>query len=388
MTKLKNKPILLLDTPGFDDSARQNIDILGDIVSNLHLFTLRSQEIKVRGVIFLHSIRENRFNGSQAKTLGILKGLCGEEGMGHVIVGTTMWTWDQNSKEFKKQIAREKQVRDRYWKGIHKAVPLFEDDESAASQILLDLLDLPPVLLLVQKEMMQPPHTLENTTVGKATMPNGYREIEELKRRGAAQTEAYERELKRRKADFEEKEKDMRRTAKDLLLKTEEENRRLDVVRLEREAELERQYEQARQKYNDQMKKTAEDADKREALKREEEASQRREAARNQREEKEKHDQEDKERRRQDFEAETRKQKEKSEVVIAQLVEELERLETALSKMTATPDLTRFEVTINAVVEAFGFHPIFTKAVNKSEKVIRETIIIITDQIRMFGGGT
>lgn len=385
MTKLKNKPILLLDTPGFDDSARQNIDILADIVSNLHLFTLRSQEIKVRGVIFLYSIGENRFSGSQAKTLEILKGLCGEEGMGHVIVGTTMW--DQNSKEFPKQIAREKRFRDKYWKGVHKAVRLFEDDESAASQILLDLLDLPPVLLLVQKEMMQPPHTLENTTVGKATMPNGYREIEELKRRADAQAEAYERELKRRKADFEEKEKDMRKTAKDLLLKTEEENRRLDRERLEREAESERQYEQVRQEFNDQMKKIADDADKREVLKREEEARQRREAARNQREEREKHDREDEERRQQDFEAETQKQKEKSEVVIAQLVEELERLETALSKMTATPDLTRFEVTINAVVEAFGFHPIFIKAVNKSEKVIRETIIIITDQIRMFGGG-
>lgn len=384
MTKLKNNPILLLDTPGFDDSARQNIDVLSDIVSNLHLFTLRSQEIKVRGVIFLYDISENRFNGSQAKTLEILKGLCGDECMGHVIVGTTMW--DQNSTKFPKQVAREKQFCKKYWKGINKTIRLFDNDESAASQILLDLLDLPPVRLLVQKEMMQPPHTLENTTVGKATMPNGYREIEELRRQKDAQAEAYERQLKGRKADFEEKEKDMRKTAKDLLLKTEEENRRLEGERLEREAESERQYEQARQEFNDQMKKTADDADKREASKREDEASRRQEEARNQKEEKEKNDREDEERRRQDFEAETQKQKERSEVVIAQLVEELERLETALSEMTATPDLTRFEVTINAVVEAFGFHPIFKKAVNKSEKVIRETIIIITDQIRMFGG--
>lgn len=386
MTEINNNPILLLDTPGFDDSARGNIDVLSDIVSNLHIFTLRQQEIKVRGVIFLYDISENRFAGSQAKTLEILKGLCGNECMGHVIVGTTMW--DRNSKKFPKQILREEKFCEKHWKGIHKTIRLFEDDESAASQIILDLLNLPPILLLVQKEMMRPPHTIENTTVGKSTMPDGYREIEELKRQKNAQAEVYENELRRRKADFEEKEQEMRRTANDLFLKAEEENQRLDGERLERQAESQRQYEEVRQEFNEQMKRVAEEADKRELLKREEEAQQRREEAQNRRLEKEKQDRKDEERRRQDFETETQRQKERSETVMAQLVAELERLETALSEMTATPDLTRFEVTINAVVETFGFRPVFEKAVNKSEKLIREAIVVITDQLRAFGGGT
>lgn len=381
-TTVKGNPIILLDTPGFDDSARSNIDVLSDIVSNLYLFALRGGEIQVRGIIFLYNISEIRFAGSQAKTLEILRTLCGDDCMGNVIIGTTMW--DQNSSKFPKQVRREESFSKKYWKGIHSTTRLFEDDEAAANQIIMDLLALPPVLLLVQREIMKPPHTIQNTTVGKLTMPNGYKEIEELKQQKNAQAQVFQAELNKREADFEKREQDMRKVAEDQLRKSEEESRRSEGARLEREAEVEKLYKEQKQKFTEQMKKIAEDEEERELLKRKEEVSQRLQDAQNKRIEKEKQDQIDKEHRRQQFEAETRRQKENSEKVTAQLVEELERLQAALDEMTAPPDLTKFQLTINAVVESFGFRPVFEKAVNKSEKVIKEAIVAISEQIRAF----
>lgn len=382
-TTVENTPILLLDTPGFDDSVRGNIDVLRDIVSNLYLFTLRKEEIKVRGVIFLYDISDNRFAGSQAKTLEILKAICGSDCMGNVIVGTTMW--DQNSKKkFPQQVYREETFREKYWKGIHSTTRLFEDDEVAAGQVILDLLALPPVLLLVQKEIMKPPHTIESTTVGRSAMPDGYEEIKELKRQKNKQAELFEAELNQRKADFEKREKEMRRIAQGHLRKAEEDSRRSEEVRLKHEAEMAKQYEETKLKFTEQMKKSDEEEEKRGALKRKEEADQKLQEAQNRRMEQEKQDQIDEGRRRQEFEAETQKQKQISETVTAQLVAELEKLQTVLGEMTAPPDLTKFQITINAVVESFGFSPIFEKAVNKSEKIIKEAIVVLSDQIRVF----
>lgn len=381
-TTVENTPILLLDTPGFDDSVRGNIDVLRDIVSNLYLFTLRKEEINVRGVIFLYDISDNRFAGSQAKTLKILKAICGNDCMGNVIVGTTMW--DQNSKKFPQQVYREESFCEKYWKGIHKTTRLFEDDEAAAGRVILDLLALPPVLLLVQKEIMKPPHTIENTTVGKSAMPDGYREIEELKRQKNEQAEVFEAELNQRKADFEEREREMRRIAQGHLRKAEEESRRSEEVQLKHEAEMTKQYEETKLKLTEQMKKSDAEEEKRSLLKRKEEADQKLQEAQNRRMEKKKQDQIDEARRRREFEAETQKQKEISETVTAQLVAELEKLQTVLGEMTAPPDLTKFQVTINAVVESFGFSPIFEKAVNKSEKIIKEAIDVLSDKIRQF----
>lgn len=288
-TTVENNSILLLDTPGFDDSVRGNIDVLRDIVSNLYLFTFRKEEIKVRGVIFLYDISVNRFAGSQAKTLEILKAICGGDCMGNVIVGTTMW--DQNSKNFPHQVRREESFCKKYWQGIHSTTRLFEDDEAAAGRIILDLLALPPVLLLVQKEIMKPPHTIENTTVWKSAMPDGYREIEELKHQKNAQAGVFEAELNQHKADFEKREQEMRRIAEDHLRKAEEEIRRSEEVRLKHEAEMMKQYEETKLEFTKQMKKRVEEEEKRDLLKQNEEVNQRLQEAKNTRIEKEKQDQ-------------------------------------------------------------------------------------------------
>lgn len=90
MTRIDKQKILLFDTPGFDDSDRENLEVLSEIVSQFYVFALRRTELETRGAIFLYDISEIRFGGSLRKPLGILKALIGDEQMGDAIVGTTM----------------------------------------------------------------------------------------------------------------------------------------------------------------------------------------------------------------------------------------------------------------------------------------------------------
>lgn len=70
--------------------------------------------------------------------------------------------------------------------GIYQTVQLFEDNRDAAMDIITELLARPPVVLQVQREMLNPPHMIEATTVGQFLMPEAERELERLRREGDA----------------------------------------------------------------------------------------------------------------------------------------------------------------------------------------------------------
>ncbi len=56
--------VLLIDTPGFDDSKRSDTEILTEI-SRL-LATQYKLVVTLKGIIYLHRITDNRFQGSAA----------------------------------------------------------------------------------------------------------------------------------------------------------------------------------------------------------------------------------------------------------------------------------------------------------------------------------
>lgn len=180
---LNDRQIQLLDTPGFDDSTKNNIELLQDIVAYLWYLARFPDHFQVQGVIFLHDISETRFSGSQRTTLSILKQICGDKALGNVIVGTTMWN-STNPKKLSEQKIRENAIKTEHWIGIHKIIRLPEDDRDAAASIVTELLSKPPVPLLVQQEMLVPPHALGCTTVGKEMISAGEKDHERLKKAG------------------------------------------------------------------------------------------------------------------------------------------------------------------------------------------------------------
>lgn len=209
MTKINGRRIILLDTPGFDDSAKENLEVLNDIVSHLYAYTLRRTEIETRGVIFLHDISETRFGGSQKKTLDILKSLVGIENLGNVIVGTTMWS-SPGSDKFKKEEQREQSLLNDQWKGIYKTTRVPDGDKDTATSIVTELFARPPVILLSQKEMLRSPNTVESTTAGKLVIPESRLELEGLQREREEREKAFQEEVQRREETFQRLEEEVR----------------------------------------------------------------------------------------------------------------------------------------------------------------------------------
>lgn len=199
---INNQKILLLDTPGFDDSGRENLELLDEIVSILYVLVLRKSEFHIHGIVFLHDISEVRFSGSQRKTLSILRELCGEKCMGNVVVGTTRWSLEKPAR-FKKEEEREQKFLAGHWGGIHGTRRWIEDDDCVPLQIVTELLAIPPVILQAQEEMLKPPHTVGNTTVGKSVIPEAVLEMKQLRKEFSEREKKFEKEMARNNDEAE-----------------------------------------------------------------------------------------------------------------------------------------------------------------------------------------
>ncbi|RYP67361.1 hypothetical protein DL769_005791 [Monosporascus sp. CRB-8-3] len=79
--------VTLIDTPGFDDTTRDYMEILATIASYLD----HAQLPPISGVIYLHRITDKKLTGTSRLNLEILKALCGERFYTHVVLSTTMW---------------------------------------------------------------------------------------------------------------------------------------------------------------------------------------------------------------------------------------------------------------------------------------------------------
>src|SRR4051794_37978067 len=84
-----NKTVFLVDTPGFDDTNRSDVDILKDIA--FFLTTMHANRCRLAGVIYLHRITDPRMGGSALKNLEMFQKLCGTGSLPSVILTTTMW---------------------------------------------------------------------------------------------------------------------------------------------------------------------------------------------------------------------------------------------------------------------------------------------------------
>jgi len=105
-----------------------------------------------------------------------------------------------------KEVKREAEYLRSYWRNIYRTVRLPYNDTLAALSIATSLLEKPPTLLLVQGEMLQPPHTVENTTVGRVAMPEGRAEREKLQKaidEQQRQQRKLEESFKRREEEYQ-----------------------------------------------------------------------------------------------------------------------------------------------------------------------------------------
>ncbi|KAG9186352.1 hypothetical protein G6011_02908 [Alternaria panax] len=88
-TSVLGRTVHLIDTPGFNDSRRSDGETLQELA--YWLAAAYERDIKLSGIIFLHCITNNRFQGSAVRALSAFKKMCGEEAFSGIIIATTMW---------------------------------------------------------------------------------------------------------------------------------------------------------------------------------------------------------------------------------------------------------------------------------------------------------
>lgn len=158
--------IFLIDTPGFDDSHRPDSDILREIANWLN----ESFQCKVvlTGLIYLHRIIDVRLGGAGTKNIRMFRKLCGDNGLGSVVLATTMWSLclPEDADRREDQLVSQNDL----WKSlVSQGAKVFRQDDGLVSghQILNYLIQrAQPVILEIQLEMGEQGKSLSKTSAG------------------------------------------------------------------------------------------------------------------------------------------------------------------------------------------------------------------------------
>ncbi|KAJ7587363.1 P-loop containing nucleoside triphosphate hydrolase protein [Mycena floridula] len=104
--------IIILDTPGFNDTFKTDYEILRRI--SVWLTHSYSEDMKLAGIIYLHDILETRMLGSPRTNFELFRKLCGLKASPHIVLTTTKWN-RVGEDEGKR---RETQLVEKFWNGI------------------------------------------------------------------------------------------------------------------------------------------------------------------------------------------------------------------------------------------------------------------------------
>lgn len=158
--------MLLIDTPGFDDSIRSDGDILLEISKGLA--AQNALGVKLIGVIYLHDITARRMRHSLKRELQLVKLICGVENYKHVLLVTTQWGDRQRYDEFED---RQAELEDAYWDDLitgGATVCEFLGTAESARGIVSQLNTGKGITLAIQRQMTEGRHVnLKDTQAGQ-----------------------------------------------------------------------------------------------------------------------------------------------------------------------------------------------------------------------------
>ncbi|KAF8438418.1 P-loop containing nucleoside triphosphate hydrolase protein [Boletus edulis BED1] len=104
--------VVLVDTPGFDDTYLSDAEIL-KIIAHWLKETYQNN-IKLSGLLYLHRITDVRMAGTPLRHLSIFKDLCGENNLKNIVFVTTMW--DEVGESISSR--REDELLSVFWKDM------------------------------------------------------------------------------------------------------------------------------------------------------------------------------------------------------------------------------------------------------------------------------
>ncbi|KDR82093.1 hypothetical protein GALMADRAFT_221979 [Galerina marginata CBS 339.88] len=161
--------IVLVDTPGFDDTEKSDLEILR-IISDW-LMELCKARVFLCGIAYLHRITDMRMSGSHQRNLSMLGELCGTCAAKKVTLVTTMWDGiEPNDLGLSEK--KEEALKSTYWKSLldHGAsTARFQNTTASAWAVIGDILAKPVenIALQLQEELVSLGRPLEETEAAK-----------------------------------------------------------------------------------------------------------------------------------------------------------------------------------------------------------------------------
>ena len=155
--------VLLIDTPGFDDTNRPDGEILSEIAKILSAQYELGMQLK--GVIYIHRITDIRYSRAAVKTFDIFKGICGQDALKNVLLVTSRWDAIQESVGAE----RERQLREKFWAYMvtnGSNMSRFQGDRDSAIALVSQLTSKDKVVLRLQRELVDEGKPLDNTVAG------------------------------------------------------------------------------------------------------------------------------------------------------------------------------------------------------------------------------
>jgi GTPase SAR1 family protein len=148
--------IRLIDTPGFDDTTKSDVQILNNIAFWLSHAYRAEPKLLLSGIKYLHPISESKMAGTAVQNLRMMKLLCGEENLGAVWLTTTMWGHSSQERELARELELTSTVE--FWGGlIHlgSKVSRHHDSEASAFIIVDKIVEQNrPAVLRIQRQMV------------------------------------------------------------------------------------------------------------------------------------------------------------------------------------------------------------------------------------------
>ncbi|PCH38687.1 hypothetical protein WOLCODRAFT_136395 [Wolfiporia cocos MD-104 SS10] len=162
---MANQDIIMIDTPGFDDTTRSRADILRDIARFLEQTYEKGR--KLDGLIYMHRISDNRVGGIARENFGLFTKICGDEAMRIVSIVTTMWEFVPEQVGASREL--ELKQKTIFFKDAIDHGARMErhfNDEASAKMIVMSFLQTGPQTLQLQKEMVDDHKLLPETAAG------------------------------------------------------------------------------------------------------------------------------------------------------------------------------------------------------------------------------
>ena len=220
--------MVLIDSPGFDDTTRTDIDILKII--GVHLQQGSQKNKLLSGIIYMRRITDNRMQGSALNNLRILRKLCGVDNYGHIVLVTSQWDVVVPADGEN----REKQLCEDFWadmRGKGAKVERHFNNRESAIKILREFVPQKPFELEFQKQFIAMGGNVAQTDVGKEILQILFGKISD-----------YQNQITKLKEDNKRAEIEMAKMV------TEIQNLKEDMKQSEKKRERERERDKEREK--------------------------------------------------------------------------------------------------------------------------------------------